>query len=167
MLKEGHQPNMADNLHANYNHAPNNNIINQPQPWNGFPPAQRLWELHMPTIATNLSCIWLSNVARNYVIKNFHLHILLTFNGLGTKDALGFLREFHTIIQLFPLNGLSVEELRLIFFPYCLKGDAKQGLLGLSKNFIGSWDEVYLAFMFKYYPSQKTIDYKGIINLFT
>ncbi|XP_019173820.1 PREDICTED: uncharacterized protein LOC109169392 [Ipomoea nil] len=127
----------------------------------------RLRDIQRPVIAVNPSCIQLSDAARNYELKTFHLNILPTFNGLGSEDALGFMRELYSTVQTLPLNNLSEEELRMKCFPYCMRGDARQWLLNLPEGSLRTWDDVYNAFMFKYYSSQKTMDYRSRICTFT
>ncbi|XP_031097033.1 uncharacterized protein LOC116001288 [Ipomoea triloba] len=56
----------------------------------------RLRDIQRPVIAVNPCCIQLSDAARNYELKSFHLNMLPTFNGLGSEDALGFMRELYS-----------------------------------------------------------------------
>ncbi|XP_019172476.1 PREDICTED: uncharacterized protein LOC109167860 [Ipomoea nil] len=56
----------------------------------------RLRDIQRPVIAVNPSCIQLSDATRNYELKTFHLNMLPTFNGLGSEDALGFMRELYS-----------------------------------------------------------------------
>nr|GLL37799.1 uncharacterized protein LOC109174785 [Ipomoea trifida] len=127
----------------------------------------RLRDIQRPVIVVNPSCIQLSDAARNYELKSFHMNLLPTFNGLGSEDALGFMRELYSTVQTLPLNNLSEEELRMKCFPYCMRGDARQWLLNLPEGSLRTWDDVYNAFMFKYYSSQKTMDYRSRICTFT
>ncbi|XP_019164434.1 PREDICTED: uncharacterized protein LOC109160613 [Ipomoea nil] len=127
----------------------------------------RLRDIQRPVIAVNPSCIQLSDAARNYELKTFHMNMLPTFNGLGSEDALGFMRELYSTVQTLPLNNLSEEELRMKCIPYCMRGDARQWLLNLPEGSLRTWDDVYNAFMFKYYSSQKTMDYRSKICTFT
>nr|GLL46149.1 uncharacterized protein LOC109178859 [Ipomoea trifida] len=58
---------------------------------------QRLRDIQRPIIVVNACCIQLSDAARNYdELKSFHMNLLPTFNGLGTEDALGFMRELYS-----------------------------------------------------------------------
>ncbi|XP_031095068.1 uncharacterized protein LOC115999350 [Ipomoea triloba] len=127
----------------------------------------RLRDIQRPVIAVNPSCIQLSDAARNYELKSFHMNLLPTFNGLGSEDALGFMRELYSTVQTLPLHNLSEEELRMKCFPYCMRGDDRQWLLNLPEGSLRTWDDVYNAFMFKYYSSQKTMDYRSRICTFT
>ncbi|XP_019173895.1 PREDICTED: uncharacterized protein LOC109169467 [Ipomoea nil] len=56
----------------------------------------RLRDIQRPVIAINPSCIQLSDATRNYELRTFHLNMLPTFNGLGSEDALGFMRELYS-----------------------------------------------------------------------
>ncbi|XP_019154250.1 PREDICTED: uncharacterized protein LOC109150722 [Ipomoea nil] len=56
----------------------------------------RLRDIQRSVIAINPSCIQLSYATRNYELKTFHLNMLPTFNGLGSEDALGFMRELYS-----------------------------------------------------------------------
>nr|GMD36067.1 Retrotransposon gag protein [Ipomoea batatas] len=87
----------------------------------------RLRDIQRPVIAINPSCIQLTDAARNYELKSFHMNLLPTFNGLGSEDALGFMRELYSTVQTLPLNNLSEEELRMKCFPYCMRDTAAGG----------------------------------------
>ena len=81
-----------------------NKIVNQqPQAGEVVPVRRKLQEILMPMVAVNPSCIRLSQAARNYELKHIHLTMLPTFNGLTTKDALAFIRDFYSTVQTLPL----------------------------------------------------------------
>ena len=82
------------------------------------PQPTRLRDIQRPHITSNPSCIRLSAAARNYEFRNIHLNSLPQFHGLGSEDALEFIREFFYAIETLPLNGISEEELKMRCYPY-------------------------------------------------
>ncbi|GAA0146335.1 hypothetical protein LIER_42904 [Lithospermum erythrorhizon] len=57
--------------------------------------------------------IALSENVRNYEIKEYQYYVLPSFHGHASEDPLPFLHEFYTILQGFPLHGLTLDELKL------------------------------------------------------
>ncbi|XP_055960526.1 uncharacterized protein LOC126667263 [Mercurialis annua] len=125
--------------------------------------AQRLRDIQRPTVTANPSCIRLSEAARNYELKTFHLNMLPQFNGTATEDSLAFIRDFYGIVQTLPLNNLNEDELRTRCFPHCLKGDARQWLLNQPEGVFLTWEDVYNEFMLRFYSPQKTMDLRAKI----
>ena len=124
-------------------------------------------EIQRPVIGTSLSCIRLSQVARNYELKSIHFSMLPTFHGLQSEDALTFLKEFYTTIQTFPLHGLTEDELRIKCFSYTLEDNAKTWLINLPEGSLGTWEGVYDKLMMRYYSPQKTVDLRSKICSFS
>ncbi|XP_050229333.1 uncharacterized protein LOC126678479 [Mercurialis annua] len=124
---------------------------------------QRLRDIQRPTVTANPSCIRLSEAARNYELKTFHLNMLPQFNGTATEDSLAFIRDFYGIVQTLPLNNLNEDELRTRCFPHCLKGDARQWLLNQPEGVFLTWEDVYNEFMLRFYSPQKTMDLRAKI----
>nr|GME05475.1 uncharacterized protein LOC109178859 [Ipomoea batatas] len=75
----------------------------------------RLRDIQRPVIGVNPSCIQLSDAARNYELKSFHMNLLPTFNGLGSEDALGFMRELYNTAAGGYTGDKNSDELQAIF----------------------------------------------------
>lgn len=105
-----------------------------------------------------MHCIVLSKRARNYELKGMHFNMLLSFHGLAFEDALSFFQQFYTTVQIFPLHGLTKEELRKRRFLYTLKEKAKDWLINLPEQSLRTQDKVYDRIMLKYYSPQKMVE---------
>ncbi|KAL5831447.1 hypothetical protein ACOSQ4_016801 [Xanthoceras sorbifolium] len=119
----------------------------------------------LPVIETSPSCILLNDLFRNYELKNIHFSMLPYFHGIAAEDLLTFMCKFYSTIHSFPLQRLSVEQLRMRCFSYTLKDGAKQWLMTLLTRSLRTWSEVYKTFMGKFYCHQKTAEIqRKIIN---
>ncbi|XP_050229274.1 uncharacterized protein LOC126678418 [Mercurialis annua] len=137
-----------------------NSVVNAPV-------AHRLRDIQRPVVVNNPSCIRITDEARNYELKTIDLNMLPQFNGTAVDDPLAFIKEFYSVVETFPLNRLTEEELRKRCFPYCMKLSARTWLLNLPEGSFSTWEEVYDAFITKYYSPQKTLDLRGKIYNFT
>ncbi|CAH9120103.1 unnamed protein product [Cuscuta europaea] len=124
-------------------------------------------EFGRPTVGVSLSCIVLSEAARNYDLKTVHFNQLSSFHGLAFEDALIFIRDFYGIIQNFPLQGVTEDELRMRCFPYTLKDAAKTWFMSLTPGSLRTWVDVYNKFIGKYYSQSKTSELRRKIANFT
>ena len=83
------------------------NIVNNQQ-YVVQPPAELcLKNIQRLVIAVSPYCIRLSDGVRNYQSKTIHFNILPALHGLANEDPLSFIREFYSMVQTFPLNGVS------------------------------------------------------------
>ncbi|CAH9088741.1 unnamed protein product [Cuscuta epithymum] len=124
-------------------------------------------EFGRPTVGVSPSCIVLSEAARNYDLKTVHFNQLPSFYGLSSEDALIFIRDFYGIIQNFPLQGVTEDELRMRCFPYTLKDAAKTWFMSLTPGSLRTWNDVYNKFIGKYYSQSKTSELRRKIATFT
>ena len=115
-------------------------------------------EYARPIINIVVSCIQLGDAARNYELKNVHFTILPSFYDIPNEDPLIFIWDFYAIVQTFPLQGLSEDQLRMRCFPYTLKNRAKAWLMTLPPSSLIIWEAVYDKFISKFYSHQKTIE---------
>ncbi|CAH9097553.1 unnamed protein product [Cuscuta epithymum] len=129
--------------------------------------AQLMKEFGRPTVGVSPSCIVLSEAARNYDLKTVHYNQLPSFYGLSSEDALIFIRDFYGIIQNFPLQGVTEDELRMRCFPYTLKDAAKTWFMSLTPGSLRTWADVYNKFIGKYYSQSKTSELRRKIANFT
>ena len=98
-----------------------------------------------------MSCIQLNEAARNYELKNVHFTMLSFFYGIANEDPLIFIQDFYAIVQTFPLQDLTEDQLRMRCFPYTLKEKAKVWLMTIPPNSLRTWEAVYEKFMGKFY----------------
>ena len=91
-------------------------------------------EYALPIIGTTVSCIQLSEATQKYKLKNVHFTMLPSFYGIPNEDLLIFIWDFYAIVQTFPLQGLTEDQLRMRCFPYTLKNKAKAWLMTLPPN---------------------------------
>ena len=92
--------------------------------------------------------------------------MLPSFNDFPSDDPLSFIREFYSVVQTFPLHGITKDDLCMSFFPFCHKDRAKSWLLNLPEGFLRTWEDVYNIFMSKYCSPQKTLDLRNKICTF-
>ncbi|CAH9114554.1 unnamed protein product [Cuscuta epithymum] len=129
--------------------------------------AQLMKEFGRPTVGVSPSCIVLSEAARNYDLKTVHFNQLPSFHGLSSEDALIFIRDFYGIVQNFPLQGVTEDELKMRCFPYTLKEAAKAWFMSLTPGSLRTWNDVYNKFIGKYYSQSKTSELRRKIATFT
>ncbi|CAH9082985.1 unnamed protein product [Cuscuta europaea] len=129
--------------------------------------AQLMKEFGRPTVGASPSCIVLSEAAWNYDLKTVHFNQFPSFHGLASEDALIFIRDFYGIIQIFPLQGVTEEELRMRCFPYTLKDVVKTWFMSLTPGSLRTWADVYNKFIGKYYSQSRTSELRRKIANFT
>lgn len=59
-----------------------------------------------PIISTITTNIHLEEVALNYELKSIHFSMLTSYR-IPNDDLVTYIREFYSIIETFPLNGLN------------------------------------------------------------
>lgn len=121
-------------------------------------------DITLLVIRASSSCIQLGDATRDYELKVVHLNQLPSFYGIPNEDPLNFVREFFTVVQNFPRQGLNDEQLRLKCFPFTLKDRAKTLMMNLLPNPITTWEQIYQKFMEKFYSHQKTSDLRRKIS---
>ena len=78
-------------------------------------------EYARPIIGTVVSCIQLGDATKNYKLKNVHFTMLPSFYDISNEDSLIFIRYFYATVQIFLLQGLKEDQLRMRCFPYTRK----------------------------------------------
>ncbi|GJX61126.1 retrovirus-related pol polyprotein from transposon TNT 1-94 [Tanacetum coccineum] len=88
-----------------------------------------------------------------------------SFFGLENDDRHSHIRRFHQITQTLRLNQVPDDALKLILFPFSLKGVAETWLENEPPNSITSWDDLVSKFLNRFYPYSKTRELrKEIMN---
>lgn len=78
-------------------------------------PVMREFTRHVT--GTSTLCIRLGETTRNYKLTSIHFNQLSSFYGIPNEDPLNFIREFYTVVQTFPLQGLNEDQLKMRCFP--------------------------------------------------
>jgi hypothetical protein len=77
------------------------------------------------------------------------------FSGASSDDAAAHLNNFVELCEKQKYKDVDGNIIKLKLFPFSLRGRAKDWLLSLPTNNIGSWDKCKDAFIGKYYPPAK------------
>src|SRR3954467_15400913 len=107
-----------------------------------------------------------STSAPSYEIKPTFLNLVMKdqFFGAGEDVAL-HLNNFVELCDMQKYKELDGDIVKLKLFPFSLRGRANEWLQSLPRNNIGSWDKCKDAFIGKYYPPAKIIQFRSnIIN---
>jgi hypothetical protein len=84
------------------------------------------------------------------------------FSGAGTDDAAAHLNNFVELCEMQKYKDVDGDK----FFPFSLRGRAKDWLLSLLRNSIDSWVKSKDAFIGKYYPPANIISLRSDIIRF-
>ena len=99
--------------------------------------------------------------------KSGMFQLLPIFHGLDRENPYVHIREFEEIIATFQGRLEALNTVKLRFFPFSLKDNAKVWLYSLRPKSISSWDEMTQVFFQKYFPAHKTNNIKKQIQNFT
>ena len=105
--------------------------------------------------------------AESYEIKPALLNLVMKeqFSGVG-EDATSHLNNFVELCDMQKYKEVDGDIVKLILFPFSLRGRAKEWLLSLPKNSIDSWTKCKYDFIEKYYPPAKIIQLRSNIMKF-
>src|SRR4051794_28023974 len=103
-----------------------------------------------------------------YEIKPALLNLVMReqLSGASTDDAATHLHNFVELCEMQRLKDINGDLVKLILFPFSLRGRAKEWLLSLPKNSIDSWVKCKDAFIGKYYPPAKIFSMRSDIMKF-
>jgi hypothetical protein len=79
------------------------------------------------------------------------------FSCASTDDVTAHLNNFVELCEMQKYKDVEGDIIKLKFFPFSLRGKAKDWLISLPKNSIDSWARCKDAFIRKYYPPAKII----------
>ncbi|KAI3770488.1 hypothetical protein L6452_01622 [Arctium lappa] len=107
-----------------------------------------------------------------YEIRPHLIQSLPNFHGLSKEEPYNHLYEFIAICNTNSIRGLTRDHLRLILFPFSLKGRAKQWFISLEPRSISTWDDMQKKFLAEYFPIRKTAEihhgldptHRGLVN---
>ena len=95
--------------------------------------------------------------AESYEIKPALLNLVIKeqFSGARTEDDASHLNNFVELCDMQKYKEVENNIIKLKFFPFSLRGRAKEWLLKMPRNIIDSWIKCKDAFIGKYYPPAK------------
>ncbi|GKB94266.1 reverse transcriptase domain-containing protein [Tanacetum coccineum] len=88
------------------------------------------------------------------------------FFGLDNDDPHSHIKRFYQITQTFKINQVPHDVVKLILFPFSLKGAAETWLENEPPCSITTWDDLVSKFLNRFYPHSKTRELKKEITNF-
>ncbi|GJT25806.1 putative reverse transcriptase domain-containing protein [Tanacetum coccineum] len=88
------------------------------------------------------------------------------FFGLENDDPHSHIKRFYQITRTFKINLVPHDVVKLILFPFSLKGAAETWLENEPPNSITTWDDLVSKFLNRFYPHSKTRELKKEITNF-
>ena len=121
-------------------------LVNQP------PPMRRpMKHAFIPQNLDPPSCIaYQPKVQGTFNLSPHILNTLTHFKGTATEDPHLHLREFFDLCKTHNIQGITLEGIRLIVFPFSLKDNAKLWLNSLLTDSIHTWEELATKFLKKF-----------------
>jgi hypothetical protein len=103
-----------------------------------------------------------------YEIKPALLNLVMKeqFSSVSADDAATHLNNFVELYEMQKYKDVDGYIIKLKFFPFSLRGRAKDWLLSLPRNSIDSWVKCKDAFIGKYYPPAKILSLRSDIMKF-
>ena len=102
-----------------------------------------LMEYAQPSIDGIASCIRKPQVqANNFELKPFYVNMIqnsVQFHGLPNEDPNLYIAYFLDICDMFKVNGVPDDAIRLRLFPFSLKNRAREWLNSLPAGSISDW----------------------------
>ncbi|XP_074306677.1 uncharacterized protein LOC141641936 [Silene latifolia] len=107
--------------------------------------------------------------ANNFEIKNALLNLVQDnqFWGGPLENPNDHLNDFLDNCDMYKMNGVSDDAVRLRLFPKSLRGAAKDWLKNCDPDSFKTWDELSSAFLKKYFPPSRTAKVKSELQGFT
>ena len=104
----------------------------------------------------------------NFEIKTGLMNMLGNdaFHGNQSEDPRDHLVSFQGTCSTMKRNGVSDETIKLMLFPYSLKGKARTWLYSHPAGHFTTWSDLSKAFLSKYYPPSKTSRVRSEIQSF-
>ena len=107
--------------------------------------------------------------ANNFEIKPSFIQMVQSnqFGGMSKDDPNAHIAYFLEVCDLYKINGVSEDAVRLRVFPFSLRDRAKEWLNSLPPGSITTWDELVQRFLSKFFPPAKTAKLRNEITSFT
>ncbi|KAJ0083264.1 hypothetical protein Patl1_29973 [Pistacia atlantica] len=155
-------PRLNHSAHPNEDLRNFNNMAND----NDENAVRTLKDYLQPSRTATPSCIMFPPNVQLPEFKPGMIQLLPTFHGLENANPYVHIREFEEVVATFQNGADTIDTVKLRFFPFSLKDNAKVWLYSLRPRSIGSWDEMTQAFFQKYFPAHKTNNLKRQISNF-
>ncbi|KAL5549438.1 hypothetical protein UlMin_004669 [Ulmus minor] len=107
--------------------------------------------------------------ANNFEIKPSFIQMVQSnqFGGMSKDDPNTHIAYFLEVCDLYKINGVFEDAVRLRVFPFSLRDRAKEWLNSLPPGSITTWDELVQRFLSKFFPPAKTAKLRNEITSFT
>ena len=116
------------------------------------------------------SCIRKPEVhANQFELKHSYVNMIqnsIQFHGLPTEDPNLYIAYFLEICDMFRVNDVPDDAIRLILFPFSLKDRAREWLNSFPAGSISDWATLAQKFLAKYFPLGKTVKLRNDITNF-
>ncbi|KAL5569788.1 hypothetical protein UlMin_026363 [Ulmus minor] len=152
MSDSENSPRSTHSAHSNENLRNFDNMTNN----NNENAVRTLKDYLHPNRTATPSCIMFPPNAQLPEFKPGMIQLLPNFHGLENADPYVLIREFEEVVATIQNRANVLDIVKLRFFPFSLKDNAKIWLYSLRPRSIGSWDEMTQAFFQKYFPTHKT-----------
>ncbi|KAL5555253.1 hypothetical protein UlMin_037489 [Ulmus minor] len=162
MFDSENSPRSTHSAHSNENLRNFDNMANN----NNENAVRKLKDYLHPNRTATPSCIMFPPNAQLPEFKPGMIQLLPTFHGLENANPYVRIREFEEVVATFQNRANVLDIVKLRFFPFSLKDNAKVWLYSLRPRSIGSWDEMTQAFFQKYFPTHKTSGLRRQISNF-
>ncbi|KAL5548071.1 hypothetical protein UlMin_003302 [Ulmus minor] len=162
MSDSENSPRSTHSAHSNENLGNFDNMANN----NNENAVRTLKDYLHPNRTATPSCIMFPPNAQLPEFKLGMIQLLPTFHGLENANPYVHIREFEKVVATFQNRANVLDIVKLRFFPFSLKDNAKVWLYSLRPRSIGSWDEMTQAFFQKYFPTHKTSGLRRQISNF-
>ena len=129
-----------------------------------------LMEYAQPSIDGTVSCIRkLAIQANNFELKPSYVSIIqnsVQFHRLPSEDPNLYIAYFLDICDMFRVNGVPDDTIRLRLFLFSLKDKAREWLNSLPVESIVDWATLAQKFLAKYFPPTKIVKLRNDITNF-
>ncbi|KAL5564485.1 hypothetical protein UlMin_027649 [Ulmus minor] len=107
--------------------------------------------------------------ANNFEIKPSFIQMVQSnqFGGMSKDDPNAHIAYFLEVCDLYKINGVSDDAVRLRVFPFSLRDRAREWLNSVPSESITTWDELVRKFLSKFFPPAKTAKLRNEITSFT
>ncbi|KAL5555033.1 hypothetical protein UlMin_037269 [Ulmus minor] len=107
--------------------------------------------------------------ANNFEIKPSFIQMVQSnqFGGMSKDDPNAHIAYFLEVCDLYKINGVSDDAVRLRVFPFSLRDRAREWLNSVPSESITTWDELVHKFLSKFFPPAKTAKLRNEITSFT
>ncbi|GJR17795.1 reverse transcriptase domain-containing protein [Tanacetum coccineum] len=124
--------------------------------------------LRIPIVGIENAIVVPAVLANEFELKTELLDFVSnnSFFGLENDDPHSHIKRFYQITRTFKINQVPHDVVKLILFPFSLKGAAETWLENEPPNSITSWDDLVSKFLNRFFPHSKTRELRKEITNF-